>query len=149
MKKFSLEYLLKLRDLARRQQQSTLAECQVAIAEIESQLMRVEQPLREAKERPALTASGGLTKVFDVKANYEFIRGLEVRQQQLKDELSELAKRLEKEREVFQQVDRDAKALEKLRKRHAMAQLRSEARLESYRLDQLSQHTKPNDRIYQ
>ena len=141
MKLFRLETLLKLRNALRRDQQAQLAACQHELNNSQRQQLELAGQLDRARQRQATTIATGPLSVTQLRENHQYIQCLQRQQHRLRAQENELLRQLQAQRECYQQADRDAKALENLRKRQAVGDARINTRLASRELDQHSQRT--------
>jgi flagellar protein FliJ len=132
---FRLATLLKLRETARDQRRSELAESQRADAELQERIeqLRGEQERLQAECRAA--AGPGAVDLPRLVEGRQYAAVLRARQDELARQRAALAVEIRQRRQALVEADREVRVLEKLRENRRQMHQQEESRKEAKRLD--------------
>lgn len=131
--RFRLATLLKLRETARDERRTQLAEALRIEKLIDEQLQQVEQTLTQLLQQRTKTSSPGPVDVDWLLDAQRYELALRSKERDLRQQLNSVRLEVERRRQTLTEADREVRVLEKLREsqqqRHTTAELFSEQKM--------------------
>lgn len=135
---FRLAALLRLRETARDERRTELAESRRADTELERQLMELAQEQGRLQHERREKASPGPIDVPRLADSEKYAVALRARQQDVEERRRTLAVEIDRRRRALIEADQSVKTLEKLRENQILNHRLQEDRCDGRRLDELA-----------
>ncbi|OHB67131.1 MAG: flagellar export protein FliJ [Planctomycetes bacterium RBG_13_63_9] len=136
--KYRLATLLRLREAARDERRTELAEAYRVDDVLREQLRQVEEALGGLRARCRSVAGPGRVNVDLLVEAQRYDVALRTRQHDLKKQREAVAAEIERRRQAVVEADREVRVLEKLRQRQADRYLLEENRRQGKQLDEVA-----------
>jgi flagellar protein FliJ len=139
--RFRLESLLNVRRNERDVLRQQYAQAVQAQQLLENQIAQVSDEIADVRTVTRSSAAPGRLNVDRLLQSHRYELLLQVRRQQMQQQLTKVKDEVERRRMALLQGDRDVKLLEKLKERQHASFLQNEMRQEQNRLDEIAQRS--------
>ncbi|MFZ5832850.1 MAG: flagellar export protein FliJ [Planctomycetota bacterium] len=136
---FQLSTLLKLREAARDQRRTELAEAYHVDELLQSRQRQLQDDMNSLRDNCRLAARPGTVRVDPLIESQRYELMLKAQEHQLGQQREAVAAEIERRREALVEANREVRILEKLRERQSERHAHAEARREARLLDEVAQ----------